>query len=119
MLDRPSINKLNQKNVRQFLRRNQTDAEAILWQYLRRKETGEKIVRQYGIENYVVDFCRRSKKLIIEIDGEIHNEKDVAENDKLRTQDLENLGYKIIRFTNQEVLNDLESVINKIKTSLK
>ena len=112
------VNRQKQKTTRQFLRNNQTDAEAILWQYLRRKELGVKFVRQHGIERYIADFCCRSKKLIIEIDGEIHNDEGVKENDEERTRYLECLGYKIVRFTNQEVLNEFEKVLTKIKALL-
>ena len=118
MYEKHSVNKLKQKTTRQFLRKNQTDAETILWQYLRRKELGVRFVRQYGIENYIADFCCRSKKLIIELDGGIHNDEDIKENDQERTKNLERFGYKIIRFKNQEILNNFDSVLTKIKTSL-
>jgi very-short-patch-repair endonuclease len=119
MFERHSVNKIGQKTTRQLLRENQTPTEAILWQSLRRKELGEKFVRQHGIENYIVDFCCRRKKLIIEIDGSIHNKSEAKENDDKRTEYLERLGYKIIRFKNQEVLDDTEQVLEKIKSSLK
>ncbi len=113
------INRLKQKEIRQFLRNNQTDAEAILWQSLRRKELGEKFVRQHGIEKYIVDFCCRRKKLIIELDGNIHDIKDIKENDVERTKDLEKFGYKVLRFQNSEVLNNLDQVLTKIKSFIK
>jgi len=119
MPDEYLINKLKQKATRQFLRRNQTEAEGILWQALRRKELGEKFVRQHGIEKYVVDFCCRKKRLIIEIDGDIHDIKEIKENDVERTTNLEKLGYKVIRFQNNEVLNNLEQVLIKIKDFIK
>jgi len=119
MTEEHLINRLKQKTTRQFLRNNQTDTEAILWQFLRRKELGEKFVRQHGIEKYIVDFCCRRKKLIIEIDGDIHNIKDVKENDLERTKDLEKFGYKVIRFENSEVLNNLDQVLIKIKSLIK
>jgi len=112
------MNKPKQRLIRQFLRKTQTDAEIILWQYLRGRELGVKFARQFGIENYVADFCCRKKKLNVEIDGDIHNIKDVKENDEERTKNLESFGYKIIRFKNQEILNDPEAIINKIKTHL-
>jgi len=118
MQNKPLINKSKQKTIRQFLRNNQTDAEAVLWRYLKGKELGVKFIRQFGIENYIVDFCCRNKKLIIEIDGGVHNDLEVKRNDKNRTEDLERFGYKVIRFTNQEVLNDPEVILIKIKASL-
>jgi very-short-patch-repair endonuclease len=119
MRNRSLVNTVKQRITRQLLRNNQTDSEVILWQYLRGKELGLKFVKQYGIQNYIADFCCRSKKLIIEIDGSIHDQKEAKENDEERTKYLESLGYKIIRFTNSEVLNDLETVLNKIKIHLK
>lgn len=112
------VNKVKQKTIRRFLRTNQTDAETILWQYLRGKELGVKFVRQYGIENYIADFCCRSKKLIIELDGSIHNVEEVMENDRQRTETLERFGYKIIRFKNQEILNNPKAILTKIKILL-
>ena len=119
MFERHLVNKIGQKTTRQFLRKNQTSTEAILWQYLRRKELGEKFVRQHGIENYIVDFCCRRKKLIVEIDGSIHDKSEAKENDEKRTEYLEHLGYKIIRFKNEEVLDETEKVLEKIKASLR
>ncbi|MFH1253279.1 MAG: endonuclease domain-containing protein [Candidatus Uhrbacteria bacterium] len=109
------VNRPEQRAVRQLLRKNQTVAEAILWQYLRGKDLKVKFVRQYGIENYVAVFCCRSKKLIIEIDGGIHDVEEIKIEDQKRTNHLENLGFKIIRFKNEEILNELEKVLVKIK----
>jgi very-short-patch-repair endonuclease len=98
MRNKCPVNNGKQRLIRQFLRNNQTNAEGLLWQYLRGKELGVRFVRQYGIRNYIADFCCRSQKLIIEIDGGIHNTQEVKEYDKERTENLENLGYTIIRF---------------------
>ncbi|MFA6131662.1 MAG: DUF559 domain-containing protein [Patescibacteria group bacterium] len=119
MFEKHLVNKLKQKVTRQFLRKNQTDAETVLWQHLRRNELGIRFVRQHGIENYIADFCCRSKKLIIEIDGDIHNCYEAKVSDRERTENLERLGYKIIRFKNQEVLEDPQKILIKIKTYLK
>jgi len=109
------VNRPEQRITRQLLRKDQTIAEAILWQYLRGKDLKVKFVRQYGIANYIVDFCCRSKKLIIELDGNIHNNEDVKRKDQERANYLESFGYKIIRFKNQEIFNELEKVLAKIK----
>jgi len=113
-----NLNSIKLKELRRSLRKNQTDAEGLLWQYLRDKQTGFKFYRQFGIDTYIVDFCCRSKKIIIEIDGSIHEAKDIEVNGLVRSKNLENLGYKIIRFKNSEVLNKLEQVIESIKNYL-
>ncbi|MFH1088907.1 MAG: endonuclease domain-containing protein [Candidatus Uhrbacteria bacterium] len=113
------VNNVKQRFTRQFLRINQTETEKILWKHLKDKKLGIKFVRQYGIGSYIADFCCRTKKLIIELDGSIHDEKEVQENDEIRTKELERLGYKVNRFKNQEILSDLNSVLDKIKQLIK
>ena len=116
--DKQILNPGKLKDFRRILRNNQTDAEIVLWQYLRRKEPGVIFHRQFGIGRYIVDFCCRSKKLIIELDGKIHEKKDIVEYDLIRSENLKSLGYKILRFKNEEVLDDPEKVARKIKESL-
>ena len=99
------------------MRKNPTEEETILWQKLKAKKFDHKFRRQHPIHNYIVDFVCLSKKLIIEVDGEIHlqqKEKD-EERDLRLTQ---KLGYKILRFTNQDVLKDIKGVLNKIENTL-
>ena len=91
-------------------------AEAIVWYYLRNKKTGYKIRRQHVIDKYVVDFACLQKKQVIEIDGGIHLRQ--KEKDELRTLDLNNIGYKVIRFSNDEVFDNAELVAQKIKKEL-
>jgi len=99
-----------------------TPAERILWQELRNKKLGAKFRRQmpfvFGIYRYVADFYCPQRKLIIEIDGGIHNDPEVKEIDIFREDIFKLSGYKIIRFNNEEVLHNLNSVINEIKLSL-
>ncbi len=104
------------KDARKDLLKNPTCAEHILWEYLRNKKTGYKIRRQHVIDKYVVDFVCLSKYLVIEIDGGIHLQQ--KEQDELRTQDLNCLGYKVIRFTNEEVYDNAGLVALKIKEEL-
>jgi very-short-patch-repair endonuclease len=100
-------------------RKNPTDAENLLWENLRnRKIDGYKFRRQHAIEGFIPDFLCLEKKLIIEVDGGYHNEKKQQEYDKQRTEFLENIGYKIIRFTNEDVLNNCVEVLNKIRQHL-
>ena len=104
------------KDYRKKLKDHQTKAELVLWEYLRNKKTGHKIRRQHVIDDFIPDFVCLSKKVIIEIDGEIH--KFQHEKDNMRTIRLNTLGYEVIRFTNDEVLNAPGKVAQKIKNYL-
>lgn len=104
------------KVYRKDLKDHQTEAERVIWEYLRNKKTGHKIRRQHIIGDFITDFVCLSKKVIIEIDGKIHEFQ--KEQDKLRTIRLNNIGYEVIRFTNDEVLNTPYQVAQKIKIYL-
>lgn len=94
-----------------------TPAEKILWERIRNKQLGVKFRRQHTIETFVPDFVCLSLKLIIEVDGKIHLKK--KNEDEERTKYLELLGYKVIRFNNEEVENNIEKVIERIKDEIK
>lgn len=96
------------------LRKNMTAAETILWMNLKRGINGFKFRRQHPIGIYIADFYCHKVKLIVEIDGSIHNEPAIKENDEARQKELERWGYAVIRFTNEEALLRIEIVINKI-----
>ncbi|MCK5401729.1 MAG: DUF559 domain-containing protein, partial [Flavobacteriaceae bacterium] len=98
------------------MRANPTKAEAALWQKLKIKKLDIKFRQQHLIEDYIVDFVCLSKQLIVEVDGKIHISQ--KEEDAQRTEILENNGYKVIRFTNEEVLENIEVVVSKIKEEL-
>ena len=98
------------------MRANPTQAEAALWSALKGKKLDVKFRQQHLIGDFIVDFVCLDKKLVIEVDGKIH--KDQQEEDALRTKCLENDYYKLIRFTNEEVLGDLGSVLEKISKEL-
>jgi very-short-patch-repair endonuclease len=103
---------LSQQVFAKQLRRNMTDAEKLLWYHLRgHRLNGEKFKRQQPLGNYIVDFVSFDKKLVIEIDGGQHFE---SEPDKLRDAWLEGQGFLILRFWNNEVLGETESVLEKI-----
>ncbi|MCK4664853.1 MAG: DUF559 domain-containing protein [Bacteroidales bacterium] len=104
------------KEMRDYLKANPTKAEKILWEYVRNKKTGYKIRRQHIIENFITDFVCLSKKVVIEVDGKIHEKQ--KEYDELRTRVLNDLGYKVIRFKNEEVLSDPDKVAEEIKKVL-
>jgi len=100
----------------QEMRKNPTEAEAILWNYLKAKQTGYKIRRQHPIVNYIADFVCIEKKLIIEVDGGIHEQ--TKEEDEERTKVLNEYGFSVIRFKNEEVIGNIEDVVQKIKYEL-
>ena len=98
------------------LRKNETPAEALLWEQLKGKKlAGLKFRRQHPIGRYILDFYCHAKKLVIEIDGGYHLEKLQQWQDKDRTNYLEKLGLKVIRFTNEEVIFETEKVLMTIK----
>ncbi len=113
-------NTLATKDLRRRLRKEETPAEKVLWAALRnRKLNGEKFTRQHGIGAYVADFHCSKYKLVIEVDGGIHLRKDVAERDRTRSEFIEAWDITILRVTNEEVLNDLLGVLEKIRGYLK
>ena len=99
------------------LRKELTPAERKLWAHIRNDQLGVKFRCQHAIGPYIPDFCSPKAKLIIELDGSQHLEQE--EYDSERTEYLELQGYKIIRFWNSDVLNDIEGVILAIMHALK
>ena len=98
------------------LRMNETEAEKLLWEKLKNNQLGGfKFRRQHPISLYIADFYCHKLKLIIEIDGEYHFRKEQIPKDEERTKVLEFNGVNVIRFSNDEVLNSLEKVLNEIE----
>ena len=95
-----------------------TEAESALWKYLKSNGLGHKFLRQHIIGDYIVDFLCRDKMLVIEVDGGYHSERTQQEDDAVRQQWLESIGYKVIRFSNEEVLFNLDKTINTIMFNL-
>ena len=100
------------------MRNKPTEAEAALWEILRSKKLGTKFRRQHVIGDFIVDFICLSKQLVIEVDGAYHNEPQQKEADDMREQILKDLGYEVLRFTNEEVLGNTEEVLNRIKQAI-
>ena len=100
------------------MRKEPTDAEAALWELLRDKKLGDKFRRQHLIDDFIVDFVCLSKNLVIEVDGGYHNDPTQKEYDEQRTLYLNEKGFQVIRFTNEEVLGNTEAVLTKIKQEL-
>ena len=96
-------------------RKKETPAEMVLWKYLRGKQLGVNFRRQHIIGNYISDFACLTLKLIIELDGGYHQLPSQKISDEERTKWLESRGFTIMRFTNEEVLGDIEETINKIR----
>lgn len=112
--------KIELKNFRRELRHNLTPAEAFLWTQLKaRKLNGRRFTKQHSINNYIVDFYCASEKIIIELDGEVHNNTNAQEYDYQRTLYLESLGYKVVRFENKLVFENLASVLHEITDHFK
>jgi leucyl-tRNA synthetase len=105
------------KSKAKGMRRNPTEAEERLWEYIRNNKLGYKFRRQHAIDRFIVDFVCIEKKLVLEIDGKMH-ELTVQE-DEERTQIINQSGFRVIRFKNDEVLFNLEGVIDKIVNELK
>jgi len=104
------------KSRRQSLRTNQTPAEKIIWSIIRNRQiAGLKFLRQYGVGPYILDFYCPATRVGIEVDGGQHAENKNAENDARRTAFLKTQEISIIRFWNNEVLENPEGVYEKLK----
>jgi very-short-patch-repair endonuclease len=104
----------------QSLRANMTEAEIYLWNRLKLNQFLElKFRRQHPIGIYIVDFYCHQYKLIIEVDGDYHLNLDQIEKDKNRSDFLSFQGLKVVRFSNEQVINKIESVLDKIEESCK
>ena len=103
------------KERRRDLRNNPTPTETQLWEKLAKRQLGGfKFRRQHSINHYIVDFYCPQLKLIIEVDGEIHDQPKNKEHDHLRDLELTEQGFHVLRFRNQEVQSNIENVIEKI-----
>ena len=99
-------------------RRPMTPAEMRLWQELRGNKLGIHFRRQHVIGIYIADFVSLKNHLVIEIDGEYHLNPEQQESDRIRTAYLQQQGFRVIRFSNNQVLTDLEKVMSKIIKTL-
>jgi len=100
------------------MRRFATEAESILWEYLRAKQLGKTFKRQHIIGDYIADFVCLESGLIVELDGGYHQLPEQQINDELRTEWLEKHGFREIRFKNEELLNNIDHCLEIIKASL-
>lgn len=108
------------KNLQPYanrLRKEMTKAEACLWKYVLRASQlkGFPFRRQRPVLNYIADFMCKELMLIIEVDGSIHQLEEIIEKDKFRQKELEAAGFTVLRFTNEEVLTNIQRVIHSLE----
>jgi very-short-patch-repair endonuclease len=102
------------------MRKNPTESEKNLWKLLRKFRAEGYIFRQqHPIDIFIADFYCHKLKLIIEVDGDVHLNDDVQQHDMGRTAELERFGIRVIRFTNQQVLNNQDLVLDLIRKYIK
>jgi imidazole glycerol-phosphate synthase subunit HisF len=100
------------------LRKNMTDAEQVLWFYLKQHPGGCKFRRQHPIWMYIADFYCHQRKLVIELDGSIHSLYTIQERDRYREKLMKEMNLKVVRFTNKEVMENVLLVMQKIEKYL-
>ena len=106
------------KNFRKELRKRLTPAEARLWAHIKNNQLNYKFRRQHSVGKYILDFYCAQKKLAVELDGSPHDTEQGFAKDKERTEYLQRLGIKVIRFENKDVIKNLEGVLIEIKKNL-
>jgi very-short-patch-repair endonuclease len=115
-----SVMKVHNKKSLVEIRRNLriasfTNPENIFWKHVRNGQLeGLKFKRQHSIGNYIVDFYCASERLIIELDGSVHNSKEQKEKDKFRDENLRDMDFKVLRFKNQEIFTKIDDVKQRI-----
>ncbi|MDP2719161.1 MAG: endonuclease domain-containing protein [Dehalococcoidia bacterium] len=114
---------LYDQNLKQYsraLRKNMTDAEIRIWSKIRKKQlNGREFYRQKIIGNYIVDFFCPGAKLVIEVDGSLHYSEQLMEKDRIRDEQLRNHGLKVLRYTDAEVLKNIEGVVENILENMR
>jgi very-short-patch-repair endonuclease len=96
------------------MRKEPTEAEALLWEAVRNNKLGFKFRFQHPLGRYIADLYCHEKKLVVEIDGGIHNIEDVIEYDKIRQAELESRGLRVLRIRNEEIRNNFQDVVARI-----
>ena len=120
MRQKPSQEQINNKpelkNQRKLLRNHSTSAEAILWLLLKDKQlAGRKFRRQHSVGKYIIDFYCPSERLAVELDGEPHFTEGGIKHDEIRTNYINGLDIRIVRFENSEIFDQPETVLADIK----
>jgi len=101
-----------------YNRNHPTEAEALLWDYLSADGLGATFKRQHIIGDYIADFVCLSSKLIVELDGGYHQSEQQQASDAQRTEWLQSRGFRVIRFTNEQLFNGIDKVLDEIKNNL-
>ena len=109
----PILKDLSREN-----RKNKTEAEVILWEMVRNNKLNHKVRRQHVIDGFIIDFAFLNQKVLVEVDGGYHEEEDKKKYDEARTAFLTASGYTVVRFTNEEVINNTNQVAASIKNLL-
>jgi cyclase len=99
-------------------RKNMTEAEKVIWGEIRAKKLGVRFRRQHPIGQFIADFYCHERKLVIEIDGSIHEIDSIKDHDEGRDHEMRQLGIRVLRFTNKEVLSNLFNVLSVLKKEL-
>lgn len=103
--------------LKAFARENRnhaTEAEKVLWSFVKGQVLGPRFLRQHIIKDYIADFVALEAHLVIEVDGGYHATSEQMDWDAYRTEELEKLGFKVIRFKNEEILFEPEKVLDRI-----
>ncbi len=115
-MDKPQHDRKYLKPIRKHLRNHLTPAEAALLSLLKNGQLdGRKFRRQHSINNFIVDFYCASEKIVIELDGDVHNHPDQLDKDINRDENLKAAGFTVLRFENNFVFNHREQVLNDIR----
>lgn len=116
MNNKPDFNSKHLKNIRKVLRNNLTPAEARMWTILKGRQIfGRKFRRQHSIDHMIVDFYCPKEKLVIELDGAVHNNPISESNDELRDLKLKEYGIKVLRFENRLVFEQPDMILRVIQ----
>ena len=108
------------KEKRRRLRNNPTKVESVLWSYLRNRQIEDtKFRRQFSVDNYIVDFYAPAIKLVVEVDGDTHFKEEEVEYDRRRQSDLELFEVTFLRFTNTDVIESTEFVVENIRMKVR
>jgi very-short-patch-repair endonuclease len=113
------FNKKEMQERRRCLRKNMTYSEKLVWMYLRKKQMHARFLRQYSIDNYIIDFYCPHLKLAVEIDGDIHDVPEQKEHDILRQKYLEDFGIKFVRIKNEGLFGNPNKAFEKIENEIK
>ena len=118
-MDREIFNQLSNKSFRKDLRNEMPSAERILWNHLRKRQLLDfKFRRQHGVGPYVVDFFCPALRLVVEVDGDSHFRLKEQEHDKKRDEYLKHVKLHVVRFTNDQIYQDLEEVLRELANKI-